>query len=173
MERVLEEFFEAANAFCLWAESAPSTPNEEARTALRLVSRLYSLAFQLPDDFQQAETLAIPHEEWLVVYKRFGVLPFNYYNTVINVLDLEKADFCMGDIADDLADIWHDIKPGLSLYQSGHRNAAAYVWHEYFIVHWGQHAADAILALQSWQNQYRLSPDLNTIKNYAGRAREC
>lgn len=147
----LEDFFEAAKAFCLWSESAPGTPDEEERTALQLVSRLYSLALQIPSDFHEKEALSIPHEKWQIIYERFGTLPFNYYKAVIDPFELEKEDICLGDVADDLADIWRDIKPGLSLYESGNRDAAAYEWQESFTIHWGQHAANAIWALQSWR----------------------
>ena len=150
MSEPLEEFFEAAAAFCHWAEGAPGTPDEEAQTALRLLVGLYSLAFRLPRESEEKESISVPDEQWQIVFKRFGALPFNYYNTVVDPFDFEKPDLCVGDLADDLADIWRDLKPGLFLYRSGNRKAAACAWHEGFAIHWGRHAADAIWALQRW-----------------------
>lgn len=147
----LEDFFEIAKAFCLWSESPPGKPDDEVSTALQFVSRLYSLAFQLPSDFHENEALSIPHEKWQIVFERFDSLPFNYYKTVVDPFELEREDICLGDVADDLADIWRDIKPGILLYESGNREAAGYEWRESFNIHWGQHAANAIWILQSWR----------------------
>ena len=75
----LEAFFDTASAFCTWAESVPAAPEDEADTAIRMLSKLLALVHELPDLFDEEDAPGSTHEEWVAVYKRFGTLPFNYY----------------------------------------------------------------------------------------------
>jgi hypothetical protein len=54
------------------------------------------------------------------------------------------------DLADDLADIWRDVKSGLLLYRSENPAAASWEWRFHFKAHWGRHATGAMHALQAW-----------------------
>ena len=75
----LKDFFDTATAFCKWAESLPVAPNDDVDTAIRMLSKLLALVHDLPEIFDEEDAPGLTHEEWLVVYKRFGALPFNYY----------------------------------------------------------------------------------------------
>jgi hypothetical protein len=147
----LEAFFHTATDFCRWTESKPASAESEADTALKLLSKLYSQGHELPDLYDEEEAPALPHEEWLVIYKRFGALPFNYYAEYCEPHNIEEPVPAIGDLADDLADIWRDLKAGLSLYHNGNHAAAAWQWRHSFHTHWGRHAASAIYALQYWR----------------------
>ena len=53
----------------------------------------------------------------------------------------------MGDVADDLCDIYRDILPGLRYWEAGGEEGHAAVvweWRFGFITHWGRHAIAAL-----------------------------
>ena len=101
----LEAFFRTASAFCQWAEGNPDVPEEEASTALRLLSQLCAQAYELPALFDAEDAPEFSHEQWLEIYKRFGTLPFNYYAPYSEPHDTAEPSPGVGDLADDLADI--------------------------------------------------------------------
>ena len=148
----LEAFFDTATAFCTWAESVPAAPEKEADTAIKVLSKLLALVHELPELFDEEDAPGIAHEEWLAVYKRFGALPFNYYASYAEPHDTNDPSPGIGDVADDLADTWRDLKGGLALYHKGNYAAAAWEWRESFNIHWGRHAAGALYALQCWRS---------------------
>lgn len=148
----LEDFARTASAFCDWAEARPGAADEEINTALRLVSQLYVQALDLPALFDEEDAPAISHEEWTVTYKRFGALPFHYYAAHSEPTDMADPSPGTGDLADDLADIWRDLKGGLALYHKGNQAAAACEWRDAFHAHWGRHAASALYALHCWRS---------------------
>jgi hypothetical protein len=86
--------------------------------------------------------------EKLKEFRRFGSLPFNFYSECFNPLVVPAEEPVIADFADDLADIWRDVKPGLLLFRAGDR--AAGHWRFHFDVHWGHHATAAMYALQAW-----------------------
>jgi len=150
--RQIEAFFDAATPFCKWAESAPATPAEEVDTAIKMLSKLLALVHELPQLFDDEDAPSATHDEWLAVYKRFGALPFNYYACYSEPHLAENPSPGVGDIADDLADIWRDLRGGLELYQKGNYAAAAWEWRESFNIHWGRHASRALYAFQCWRS---------------------
>ena len=50
----------------------------------------------------------------------------------------------VGDLADDMADIYREVKNGLSAFNRGPANEAIWHWQEGFRSHWGDHAVDAL-----------------------------
>lgn len=61
----------------------------------------------------------LAHEDWLAVYQRFCALPFNEYASYAQPHDREDPSPGIGNVADDLADVWRDLKGGLALYEKG------------------------------------------------------
>ncbi len=148
----LESFFDAATAFCIWAESEPAAPVDEVDTAIKLLSKLLSEIHELPKLFDEEVAPELSHEEWLAVYKRFGSLPFNYYASYSEPHNAENPIPGIGDVADDLADIWRDLKSGVLLYRKGNYEAAVWEWRESFRIHWARHAAEALYVFLSWRS---------------------
>jgi hypothetical protein len=74
----------------------------------------------------------------------------NYYGEHADPLEIGSGETSLGDLADDLADIWRDLKEGLEVFDTGNPAGAAYHWHEHFTIHWGSHAASALNILQYW-----------------------
>ena len=65
-----------------------------------------------------------------------------------------------GSLADDLADIYYDVKEGLALYDaaevSGHASDAVHFWKRSYRLHWGQHLVDAERHLYSLKARNQL-----------------
>jgi hypothetical protein len=148
----LETFFHTASEFCHWAEGSPASAEDEANTAIRLLSKLIAQVHELPPLFDEEDAPDLPHQEWQVIYRRFGVLPFNYYAMNSDPHDMADPSPGTGDLADDLADIWRNLKGGLALYQNENHAAAAWEWKNSFDTHWGRHATSALYALQCWRS---------------------
>jgi hypothetical protein len=150
-QEAIVRFAQLARAYCKWAESSPGEGKSEMWVARRHLAGLYAQALELPQlDCVDVESPSISHEEWSFVFRRFGVLPVSYYSDVMDAFNVESADTCVGDLGDDLADIWRDLKRGLVLFDKGHEHAAAWEWNEHFQIHWGQHAASAMDVIQCW-----------------------
>jgi hypothetical protein len=148
---LLDQFADAARAFCDWAEGESAAEDIEAQTALRLLYRLFELAPQLPltpNGDEEAEE--ITYEAWKAMFSRFGALPVNYYSECMDPLEVPSENVGIGDVADDLADIWSDLKQGLSLFDAGYVDTAVHEWRWRYQFHWGQHAAGALFVLQCW-----------------------
>jgi hypothetical protein len=137
--------------FCLWAEGPASEPDVEVRTALRFLAGLYSAALDLEAEVDWSHAPDRPSdEEWQIIYKRFRGLPVGYYSECLDPTKVPCESQGAGDIADDLADIWQDLKGGLLLHDSGNADAAVVHWHQTFALHWGHHAASALYILDYW-----------------------
>lgn len=168
MSNEVKTFVEAAREFCSWCEGERRVSVEEVVIALSLLPKLYSAALQLPDVFGEEEAPTISDDDYREVFVRFASLPFNYY---ASCFDPHQVAFdekpVVADAADDLADIWRDLKPGLSLYDSGHINSAIWEWRFHFHCHWGQHLTSVLYAFHCWlsQNQDRLPPNKSFEKS--------
>lgn len=151
MSNQVRQFADAAEEFCSWAEANPEDQRNQVLTALQHLSNLYRLALALPELFGEQDSRDISHEEWQQVFVRFGSLPFNYYSQ--SVPQEVAGESSLADLADDLADIWRDLKSGLLLFQSGYAEAACWKWRGSFWSHWGEHASGALYALHSWHSR--------------------
>lgn len=150
MRDPIKTFAAVAAEYCSWAEAGPADAATEAAFARRTVAKLYRLAIDLPNRFCDTNALEISHEDWKKVHARFGALPFNYYSACFNPLAVPAEEPVVGDLADDLADIWRDLHPGVVLFEAGEHEASAYHWRFNFDVHWARHAVGALYALQAW-----------------------
>ena len=54
-----------------------------------------------------------------------------------------------GSLADDIADVYRDLRTGLRKWQRGESGGALWEWRFNFEAHWGQHADDALRAIHS------------------------
>ncbi len=153
MSAQVEHFARAAERFCSWAEAEPSGTDAEVLTALGHLSDLYQLVLGLPELFDEQEPPEVLQESWERVYARFASMPFNYYSQCFDPQELDSTPV-VADLADDLADVWRDLKRGLLLFHAGHTASACWEWRESFWQHWGQHATASLHALHSWRSQY-------------------
>jgi len=146
----LETFATLAHEFCSWAEAPSSDAHSELRCAQRLLPRLYASALDLPHgvpaDAERHVQGALTYD---AAFRRFGALPINMYATC-DPLVVPCEEPGVGDVADDLADIYADLHRGLAMYRAGDTDAAAWEWSFNFRAHWGDHAVGALAALQAF-----------------------
>lgn len=143
-------FAEVAEEYCNWAEGPAGDAIDEARQARRLLIELLRCAIDLTCPFSEVESRSLSNDAYERVYARFGTLPFNYYSECFNPLPVPAEEPGVADLADDLADIWRDVKVGLILWHELRVASAAWYWRFTFETHWGHHASAALYALQSW-----------------------
>lgn len=147
---------EAAEAYCSLIED--SDASDEATFACQLLITLtaaVAAAVRLPDvEPTDAESpVAITHEEWRTCYQRIGQLtgPWaGYYWEAFHPFALREADASvgLGDLIDDLTDIWRDLKDGLLALRAGlSLDDVQWQWRQGYWGHWGRHAAGASRAL--------------------------
>ena len=148
------KFAEVAEQFCSWAESHSIDRESESRRALELLSLLYAAALQLPEveASSDLEPPGVNQEDWDRIYRRFGVLPVGYYSEIFDPLKVPAEEPVVGDLADDLADIYRDLKSGVQLKRAGSWQHAVQFWRENFHIHWGRHALSALAVLHAHAN---------------------
>ena len=121
-----------------------------------LLVELYASGLALPQSPASGEDVEadeVSDAVWKAIYGRLGSLPFNCYGVVLEPHAVPPGEAVVGDVADDLADIYRDIKNGLSLWDHGYEVEAVWHWRFHFGFHWGRHAADAIRVLHVWLEQ--------------------
>jgi hypothetical protein len=68
---------------------------------------------------------------------------------VFDPIEVPASESVTGDLADDLMDIYCDLK-GLRYCDDGHTFQAVFHWSFTFAVHWGRHATSALRALHCY-----------------------
>jgi hypothetical protein len=149
----IEAFALEARRFRDWALKPEGGPTG-VQEALRRLVVLYASALALPS--QSEEPLANTdfdydgRDEWDAVRIACAALPFQYYSSMFNPLPVPAEEPVVGDLADDVADVFHDVSEGLWLFDNGHLPDAVFQWKHSFQTHWGRHATSAISALHAY-----------------------
>jgi hypothetical protein len=91
---------------------------------------------------------AVSPDDWWALYRRLS-MQFGEVNNYRFMFDPYEpgSDPVTGSLADDLADIYSDLKIGLALDAAGANDDAIWQWRFGFENHWGRHAAHALYAL--------------------------
>lgn len=77
-------------------------------------------------------------------------MPFQYYSEFFRPIAEPPEEPVTGDLADDLMDIYIDLKNGLRYYDVGRISDAVFEWAFSFGVHWDRHATGALRVLHCW-----------------------
>ncbi len=156
--REVDAFAAAAKEFRLWVNSGPHEGAEGARLALSSISSLYALALQLPLPLEDAEPVAT--ELWVnsteseSVLRRLADLPLQYYSEVFDPLPVPAGDEpLVGDLCDDIRDMYIDIVTGLLRYEDSQPDEAVGHWVFFLWHHWGEHATSAMRVLHAYLAQ--------------------
>lgn len=146
----VKRFAEVARCYCAWAEGKLNEPKQEMEQARLLLAELYLAALQLPDlgCGKEQKAVHVAHDEWLGIYQKFASLPLTGYWDVFN--SIEETESVFNSLADDLADIYRDVKAGLFIYEAEHLIEAVWYWRFHFQVHWGQHLVGAQRAIHQY-----------------------
>jgi hypothetical protein len=143
----LSPFVELARGFCAWCE-APSLGADAESLASRWIARLHAAALELP--VVACENDGEPDlDEPAFTRAKNNLAAFNgwYYRDYFDPDPTLTDESGMGDVGDDLLDIYKDIKLGLLQFESGDANDAFWHWSFLHKIHWGRHAVGALTAL--------------------------
>jgi hypothetical protein len=149
----VEAFHEVAQRFCAWAEAPPGDSDDDLYWAMRHVADLYAALLAMPgaDHDADAPDRFVDKTEHERVYDRFKRLPLQYYGEVFDTTKVPPEEPSLGDLADDLLDIYTDVKAGLLHYAEGHIVQAVWQWQFTWGVHWGRHATSALRAMHCFR----------------------
>ena len=156
------EFVEAATHYCRLIEGHQRTQQKKLLGGIAVaLARVYGVGLRLPTTHtrHQVRTPGRTHGQWQKLYNSLSrkLGRHRSYHSVFDPYSNEAA--CGGDLADDLADIYWDIKPGLVDCRTRRKGALdAAVWHWQFKqrFHWGRHAVDAMKALDELRSRYEI-----------------
>jgi hypothetical protein len=152
------KYREIAGAFCALVEDRARHPAPEWLKAVHLLlPQLYASALELPHiepDTETAGLSAVTHEEWQALYSdltdRIG--HWGAYFQVSDPYDEADHEPLRTSLADDLADIYRDLKNGLFTEVTiayDHPSDVLWTWRFDFESHWAAHATSALRALQT------------------------
>ena len=164
----VQAFVDAACLYCDLVDRSDALPAfvllREAET--RLLA-LYTAALALPDPEPPSDDLvseSIAHEDWLVVFRRLqsALGPYDFYREIFDPAamgdpggSIDTGDEpVVSSLADDLADIWRDLRAGLNIWDGASDAARSNLvaeWRESFASHWGQHLVDGLRAIHWWR----------------------
>jgi hypothetical protein len=143
-------FVDHATQFCKFVDIANSLPLQKRLKNLSLLlSRIYIAALELPDVEPSDRETEIPSVET-------PNISFDEVDAYWEVFDpYERGEPLQGSLADDVLDIYRDVKRGLLMYElatSDDASDAIWYWKFHFSTHWGFHVVDALRAIHWTMN---------------------
>jgi len=142
-------FVEVARSYCATIESA-ATVDLDLSTTRRQLAELLATGLNLPIvDPTDDNSPSVAHERWTVVFRSLqrALGDRDFYATTFDPYE-DDAEISTGSLADDLADIWRDLREGLDALVVGSSwQDAAWEWRFGLDTHWGKHAVEALRAL--------------------------
>jgi len=163
-------FAATVQAFCHWAEYGARDVLGCRRFLLALLTDVVSIRPEHdPDEDGEDEDetdVDYPRrgfDGYKHDYQLFKDLPLQNYRVVFDPLELESCDndSVIGDLHDDLADIYGDLWHGLQAFNAGDEDYAHWHWWNSYGYHWGRHAVGALHAIDEWcrREQERAEPN--------------
>lgn len=148
-QQSIHQFAASAEQFCSLMEHHQDYNAYEfiKRTADSLVT-LYKVALSLPDVECDEEKEVVADLDYAPLQLSKTLGKYRSYWEIVNPYHEDEP--VMGDLADDLGDLYHELKEGLVIYSADTKDAICWaVWHWRFgfEVHWGDHLVDALRAL--------------------------
>jgi hypothetical protein len=161
--QIADRFSALANQFCSVVDSASRLDRTELlRKLYPVLPALISQAIGLPDvsryDDNELEGSSrrgfhvgsVSEQEWGKLYNFLkGKLGnWDLYHQVFDPTEDNEA--VSRTLADDIADIYRDLKGGLifmEMRQGRPEEDAVWTWRLLFFSHWGKHAMDALLTI--------------------------
>jgi hypothetical protein len=149
----VHEFAKLVTVFREWVFHSKSDGSDAAMEAVKHLLDLYRAALELPMSAPASgkKTPEVEHAEWRVVVQNIGKrLPVGYYGEIFNPLQVPSEEPVIGDVSDDIGDIYRDLVNGLLAYEQGEIDEAIWRWKFALRNHWGNHATSTIRTLHWW-----------------------
>ena len=144
------QMHEVAKHFELWAKDGTDTGKESVQLGARAIAKLLKCGFylELPSDPGEDRDVTITKTELEEVRLGIGTrLPLQYYSDSFNPLVVPAEAPLVGDLVDEITDIYRDVVGALRLHEAGYVEDAAWHWAFDFRSHWGEHATGALRAM--------------------------
>lgn len=144
-----DEFAQLARGFCDWCEGA-ALPAPADVSASVWLAKLHAAALALPEVDPESEDGLPPLPAVAAARAERNLAAFDgfYYREYFDPNPNLTDESVIGDVGDDLADIYKDIRAGLVLYETSQPTEALWHWSFSHRIHWGRHAVGALFALQ-------------------------
>lgn len=141
-------FSEIARGFCTWCENTPRSATHEGHATVWLC-RLQAAALSLPEvGCENSDGLPeLPADPLARATTNLAAFNGYYYRECFDPDPRLSDDPVIGDVGDDLLDIYKDLRAGLVLFDGGKTTDALWHWSFLHRIHWGRHAVGAIFAL--------------------------
>lgn len=136
-----DEFERLAREYCALIEDPPDREELVSRL-VELLPRLYAAAVHLQGPFVDDDLPRMSHEGWVMIFERLEAVlgDWDLYPEIFDPTDPSLGvEPVHGSLADDLADIYRDVRNTLA--------GGAYDRRLQFDIHWGDHAVDALRVL--------------------------
>jgi len=156
----LQQFIAAAQDFRTFCEVEGKATRTDLWTVREILLRLiYHIPAveQAPQNCDH-EVTRTDDAACLRVRRRCAGFPIDYYNVHLAPHDIPSQEVGIASLGDDFADIYRDLMEGLDLHQQDHLSEACFYWSLTYRSHWGQHAMEALNAIE----QYRTTNDFST-----------
>jgi hypothetical protein len=154
-------FISTAQRYCLLLEHPVRDRDAWLADLLATLSTLYAAApilreFGTPgEDKDLPANFKLTNDDWHALYRHLQAVLGNdaHYVAFFNPVQADplKDRPTQGDLADDLADIYRDLKPGLTAWNTGDDAFLHHILFDWLEIgyrhHWGRHAVDALRAL--------------------------
>jgi hypothetical protein len=154
-EASVEAFRCLAESYCALVEQIEQLePSEVLRRLSVLLPALIAKATELPD-LEPTEGYDAPEISHGVWSERFAAIDSTLghlggYWTTMEVRSAAEPGVVPLPVADDLVDIWRDLRGGLdALTDNGTVADAVWEWRFNFGIHWGAHAIEALRAVHA------------------------
>lgn len=143
-ENAIAEFVGSARRFCALVEGAASlSRGERVHRARDCLADLVLKAGRLPQGDADGPEVT---DDGTVAPGWPGFEELDIYWEVFD--PYENDEPVAGSLSDDMLDVYRDLRRGLRAYDAGQVGVAVWEWRFHFDQHWGDHAVDALRALQ-------------------------
>ena len=150
----IERLVNAVERFRVWAEGDRHRLVEARQLLLELMICIPALEGFRYSGKEDSDFPTRGHDGWMLDLARFADLPFQYYRVVFDPHDPEATDEpVMGDLHDDLADIYADLWHGHHEVRVGDFEKAVAIWVDSYFFHWGRHASSAVRAIDTYYGE--------------------
>lgn len=148
VEEAAEHFGRHAGTFMQLIDSDVAGP-DFLKELQRQLAKLYSMAAELPQVTPSEQPLAegMSNDESSALHRGLGSrLPFALYWEIFEPVGPGKEPPApvVGDLSDDLADIYRDLDEGFAQPSAADR---VWSWRFTWEIHWGRHAIAALRAI--------------------------
>lgn len=149
------EFIAVANEYCRYLEEASAADGKSLLLVMqKLLPLMYMKALNLPDidsKLDEETEKFVREEDWQIL-KDTLIQKFGAANDYMDINQDRQSteELIYGDLAENLADIYQDIKDSLMVYRLGTNelmNDALWECRETFRLYWGQTLVNTIRAV--------------------------